>query len=53
MHVYSFRTLRVNWKSIKYTWAEPFEMNEKIELKSKFVTKNDNCSSSMSKKLKR
>ena len=29
--------LRVNRKSIKQTWAEPFEMNAKVKLVSNFV----------------
>ena len=29
--VWRFRILRVTQKSIKWTWAEPFEMNVKIE----------------------
>ena len=32
-----FRILRVTQKSIKWTWAEPFEMNVKIEQELNFV----------------
>ena len=40
-------------KSIKWTWAEPFEMNVKIKQELNFVvTATDDCSS-MPKKLKR
>ena len=40
MHIV-FRVLRVNWKSIKWTRAEPFEMNTKVELLSNFVVDNE------------
>ena len=36
MHAYG-----VTWKSIKWTWAEPFEMNIKIEQELNFVVDND------------
>ena len=36
-----FRILRVTRKSIKWTWAEPFEMNVKIEQELNFVVDND------------
>ena len=39
--VWRFRILRENWKSIKWAWAEPFEMNVKIEQGSNFDTGND------------
>ena len=39
--VWCFRILRVNQKSIKWTWAEPFELNVKIEQGSNFVIDND------------
>ena len=34
MHAYS------NRKSIKWTWAEPFEINAKVKLVSNFVVNN-------------
>ena len=37
-----FRILRVNQKSIKWTWTEPFEMNTKVELVLNFVV-NECC----------
>ena len=36
-----FRILRVTRKSIKWTWAEPFEMNVKIEQELNFVLDKD------------
>ena len=36
-----FRILLVTRKSIKWTWAEPFEMNVKIEQELNFVVDND------------
>ena len=39
-HVWRFRILCVNQKSIKWPWAEPFEMNVKIEQRSDFVVDN-------------
>ena len=40
--VWRFRILlRVTRKSIKWTWAEPFEMNVKIEQELNFVVNND------------
>ena len=39
--VWRFRILRVTWKSIKWTWAEPFEMNVEIEQELNFVVDND------------
>ena len=36
-----FRILRVTWKSIKWTWAEPLEMNVNIEQELNFVVDND------------
>ena len=39
--VWRFRILRVTRKSIKWTWAEPFEMNVKIEQELNFVVDND------------
>ena len=40
--VWCFCILCVNQKSIKWTWAEPFEMNVKIiEQGSNFVTDNE------------
>ena len=39
-HVWCFRILRVNQKSIKWTWVELFEMNKKIEQGSNFVVGN-------------
>ena len=33
--------LRVNQKSIKWTWAKPFEMNAKVELVLSFVVDNE------------
>ena len=39
--VWHFRILRMNQKSIKWTWAETFEMNVKIEQGSNFVIHND------------
>ena len=41
VRVQRFRILRVNQKSIKWTWAEPFEMNAKVELVSNFVIDNE------------
>ena len=35
------RHARVTRKSIKWTWAEPFEMNVKIEQELNFVVDND------------
>ena len=37
MCVLHFRILRMTRKSIKWTWAEPFEMNVKIEQELNFV----------------
>ena len=34
--VWRFRILCIYWKSIKWTWVEPFEMNAKIERGSNF-----------------
>ena len=31
----------MTWKSIKWTWVEPFEMNVKIEKELNFVVDND------------
>ena len=31
----------MNRKSIKWTWAEPFEMNVKIEQELNFIVDND------------
>ena len=39
--VWRFRILRVTRKSIKWTWAEPFEMNVKFEQELNFVVDND------------
>ena len=39
--VWRFRILRMTRKSIKWTWAEPFEMNVKIEQELNFVVDND------------
>ena len=39
--VWRFCILCVNWKSIKWPWAEPFEMNVKIEQELSFVVDND------------
>ena len=39
--VWRFRILRVNRKSIKWTWVEPFERSVKIEQGSNFVVDND------------
>ena len=39
--VWRFRILCMNQKSIKWTWAEPFEMNVKIEQGLNFVVDND------------
>ena len=36
-----FRILHVNWKSIKWTWAETFEMNAKVELVLHFIVDNE------------
>ena len=36
-HVWHSRILRVTNKSIKWTWAEPFKMNVKIERELNFV----------------
>ena len=36
-HAWRFRILRVTRKSIKWTWAEAFEMNVKIEQELNFV----------------
>ena len=36
-----FRILRVTRKSIKWTWAETFEMNVKIEQELNFVVDKD------------
>ena len=41
MHTWRFRILRVTRKSIKWTWAEPFEMNVNIEEELNFVVDND------------
>ena len=38
--MHTFHMLYVNWKS---PWAEPFEMNVKIEQWSNFVVHNDSC----------
>ena len=35
--VWRFRILQAYWKSIKWTWVEPFEMNAKIERVSNFA----------------
>ena len=37
MHAYGVPHTTVTWKSIKWTWAEPFEMNVKIEQELNFV----------------
>ena len=37
----AFPHTTVTWKSIKWTWAEPFEMNVKIEQELNFVVDND------------
>ena len=37
----AFRILRVTRKSIKWTWAEPFEMNVKIKQELNSVVDND------------
>ena len=37
MHAWHFRILRVTQISIKWTWAEPFEMNVKIEHELNFI----------------
>ena len=34
--IWCFRILRVTWKSIKWTWAEPFKMNVKDRARIKF-----------------
>ena len=39
--IWCFRILRVNRKLIKWTWAEPLEMNIKIEQMSIFIVHND------------
>ena len=39
MHAYSI--LRVNGKAIKWTWAELFEMNAKVELVLNFVVDDE------------
>ena len=39
--VWRFCMLRVTQKSIKWTWAESFEMNVKIEQELNFVVDND------------
>ena len=39
--VWRFRILHVTRKSIKWTWAEPFEINVKIEQELNFVVDND------------
>ena len=39
--VWRFRILRVTRKSIKWTWAEPFETSVKIEQELNFVVDND------------
>ena len=43
MHVYGVSAYypTVTQKSIKWTWAEPFEMNVNIEKKLNFVVDND------------
>ena len=45
--------LRVTRKSIKWTWAEPFEMNVKIEQELNFVVDNDRRLFLDAQKLKR
>ena len=35
------RILHVNWKSIKWTWAETFEMNAKVKLVLHFIVDNE------------
>jgi hypothetical protein len=40
-HVWRFRTLRIHQKSIKWPWAEPFEITAKVELGSNFVVDNE------------
>ena len=39
--VWRFRILRVTRKSFKWTWAESFEMNVKIDQELNFVVDND------------
>ena len=39
--IWCFRILCVNWKSIKWPLAGPFEMNVKIKQGSIFVVQND------------
>ena len=38
--IWRFCILRINWKSIKWPWAEAFEMKVKIEQKSDFGVDN-------------
>ena len=38
MHAYG---ISVYWKSIEWTWVEPFEMNVKIEPRSNFDFVNE------------
>ena len=40
-HVWRFRILHITAKSIKWTWAELFEMNVKFEQELNFVVDND------------
>ena len=40
MHAYGVSILLVNPKSIKWTWAEPFEMDVKIKQGSDFDVDN-------------
>ena len=37
----AFHILLVTWKSIKWTWAEPFEMNVKMEQELNFIVDDD------------